>query len=286
MLLGKCKEFGMVRDWVLVLYGTAFPPQKNDSLTLQTTIKNKNGDVKINKKSKNQNQDAFIKQRKNGRDKKNDNLKTSTTHLPPAYSTGVDSLGEEYSKAPKFKKLNTNRYQVITTSRPRVTVKLPTLKSQNENVNNLYLKKTSKILSTYQPNNNNKLAGKLAKQVNNNLFSTESTVIPKKFGNYEKIEQFYPELRPVNEFNNPAFFTIATGIKTEHENSKSTSMVPTNYFSQSIIGEGNESTSTQRVKEQQLKKMPKGTNICLYKIYDLIRFLSLLFFVLPVVFLI
>lgn len=258
-------EFGMVRDWVLVLYGTVLPPQRNDSLILETSLKKKVGDSKINKKSKNQNQDAFIKQRnKNGRDKKNGILKTSTTFLPPAYSTRVDSLGDEYSKVPKFKKLNTDSYQVVTTSRPRVTVKLPTLKSHNENLNNLNTKKTSKIMSTYQPNNNNnKISGKLPKQVNNNLFSTESTVIPKKFGNYEKIEQFYPELRPVNEFNNPAFFTV-TGMKIDNEDSKSTSMMPTNYFSQSIIGEGrNEPISDNRAKEQ-LKKMPKGTNTYCY----------------------
>lgn len=250
MLLWDRKEFAMVREWVLVLYGTMTTPQRNDSLALQTAV-NKRGEVKLNKKTKNQNPEVFIKQRKNGKDKKFSNVKL-TTFIPTAHST-IAETREEFTRIQKFKKINTNSYQpVTTTARPRVTVKLPTLKSHNENVNNLYSRKKLKEGSSYQTDNKSAV-----KQVTSSMLSTESTVIPKKFGKYEKIEQFYPEFRPVNEYNNPAFFTVTTKSKTDNDSLKSTSMMPTNVHSKSMSGVENESIAVQRARQQQ-NKTPKG----------------------------
>lgn len=237
----------MVREWVLVLYGTMSPPQRNDTAATMTTVK-KRVDIKVKQKTKNQNPDVFIKQRKSGKDKKFNSSK-STTVYPQPHSTLVDAQ-EESVNLQKLKKVNTNSYQFATTVRPRDIVKLPTLKSHNDNLNNLYNKKKTKDGLKSQADNMF-----VEKHVTSSTFPTESTVIPKKFGKYEKIEQFYPELRPVNEHNNPAFFTVTTKSKTDNDNLKSTSMMPTN--SHVMNGAENESFTMQRARQQQTKT-PKG----------------------------
>jgi lysyl-tRNA synthetase class I len=53
--------------------------------------------------------------------------------------------------------------------------------------------------------------------------TSQSTVNPsilKMFERYEKIEEFFPELEPHRENNNPVYFTVSNG-KPSRENSKS-----------------------------------------------------------------
>jgi hypothetical protein len=244
----------MIREWILVLYGTMFPPQKNDTIPMQTAVKKKVGDMKFNKKQKNTTQEPGEKDSKRKLNKvKKNNQKMSTSSTP--FMTFEMSSGEDFEKENYNKKKTETTLQVtVTTPRPRVTVKMPLLKSQ-DNGNNMYTKKANLKGSTYA---GNKVSGKLPKQANNNnLFSTESTIIPKKFENYAKIEQFYPELRPIKEYNDPMFFTVTNGRKLDHENSKSWSSMPTNNNSPSSSRREDEDNESSRPK-QQLKKMSKG----------------------------
>jgi hypothetical protein len=229
----------MIREWILVLYGTTTTPQRNDTTPAQQVSK-KVGDMKKYKKIKASTIEPEKRIKQQNKVKKN-NQKTSTSSAP--FMT-IEMSNEDLENK------KTDSILQVTTSRPRVTVKVPLLKSQ-DNGNNMYTKKTNLKGSTY----GNKVSGKLPKQANNNLFSTESTTIPKKFENYAKIEQFYPELRPIKEYNDPMFFTVTNGRKLDHENSKSSSSLNNNYSSNRRGDDEND--STPRLKQQN-KKMSKG----------------------------
>lgn len=259
----------MIREWILVLYGTVFPPQKNDTIPImQTMVKKKVGEMKFNKKSKNQTLDESSGKRRIGKVKKNNQRILTTV-------TSIDTSDEDLEIMTK-KKTNASPHHVITTSRPRVTVKQPLLKSHSENGNNMYTKKTNNKGTTY----GNKVSGKLPKQVNNNLFTTTESTIPKQFENYAKIEQFYPELRPIKEFNDPMFFTVTNnGRKVDQENFKSSSSMPTNYSPSTRQQDDDDNVSSR--PKQQLKKMSKGqkfTEQIFFVLFYVIQFFNVQIF--------
>jgi hypothetical protein len=227
----------MVREWILVLYGTLNTPQRNDTMPLQ--VSKTVGDMKKYKKIKSSTLEPEKRIKQQNKFKKN-NQKVSPSSTP--FMT-IEMSGEDMEKK------KTDSILQVTTPRPRVTVKMPLLKSQ-DNGNNMYTKKTNLKGSTY----GNKVSGKLPKQANNNLFSTESTTIPKKFENYAKIEQFYPELRPIKEYNDPMFFTVTNGKKLDHEENLKLSSFSNSFPSNRRGDDENEST---RLKQQN-KKMSKG----------------------------
>lgn len=282
-------EFALIRIWSLVLFGTVISPQKtdetrqsqsfsssspvllynNNNFSLNTFYRpNANfGTTSLYINRKQQKTTIAPTVRKNGKQKGNKN-KTSTTPRP-TYTTYTTL--NQFSVSGKSTK-NKSKSTSANFSRLTSTVK-PSIKSQTN-------------LDGVKVNNNNDLmslkgdkvqaSNKAPKQVKETLKSfTTMSPMSKMFEllcKKCKIQEFYPELKPYKENNNPAYFTSGSG-KPSRENSKSHS---SSFVSQSSALQKKNSPNDEQQKENH--KNEKGEKLnCLFFFGSLTFLLNLIY---------